>query len=268
MPREDEPSDEPSSSPAVHGSSDGTLHERHDVPRERSRLVRQHAPNLSELFVERRRSNAARHARVSIVKFAIERDPTALNHLDELERDVQRDGYQRVEKHHETNKLRGGGAETTLDVRPRPSRAQVPVMATRSAGATARAVVSRVPSRLRGGERDADGDLKRPDENHEDVHVPLEPRHLVRRSRHVAHEFGVRAGKNHHPEDPIDVAKRGSAKEKIIGAQRRVGRRLGVRLGVRLRFGPVPLPRPETDPFPLERVQLIVGGLAFNPRVV
>mmetsp|Transcript_9712 Transcript_9712/g.39315 ORF Transcript_9712/g.39315 Transcript_9712/m.39315 type:complete len:261 (+) Transcript_9712:1871-2653(+) len=80
---------------AVANARDGALEELHAVARERPGLVREHRVNHAELLVEIAGPRSHRRVRLLVVHLPVAvQKHHRLAHLDELERDVQGNGYE------------------------------------------------------------------------------------------------------------------------------------------------------------------------------
>eukprot|EP01137_Pigoraptor_chileana_P037562 Opistho-2@34839 len=89
----------------VHNAPNCALDKRHDIARERARLVGKHILNHAELLAQRRRAAVRRRVRVLIVHKHIPVDEKALPNADELERYVEGNGHERVQEHNKRHKL-------------------------------------------------------------------------------------------------------------------------------------------------------------------
>ena len=124
-------------------------------------------------------------------------DPAALHHLHELERDVQGDWNERVEKDEEPDELREVIRRArAVDVGPHAARLEVPVT-------NRTRLLVQIPPAVKRRAQKRDTELKRADAQHQRVHLTLKGGNLARGSDAVAHELRVAAGENHDADDPV-----------------------------------------------------------------
>ena len=124
-------------------------------------------------------------------------DPAALHHLHELERDVERDGYERVEKDEEPDELREVIRRArAVHVGPHAARLKVPVT-------NRTRLFVEIPPAVKRRAQERNTELKRADAQHQRVHLTLKGGNLARGPDAVAHELRVAAGEDHDADDPV-----------------------------------------------------------------
>ena len=80
-------------------TTDRHLLELEPVLRQCARLVREHVPDLAEIFVDRERPTADR---VFVSHLSVASDSVHLQHTHQIQRHVQRDRHHHLEQNHES----------------------------------------------------------------------------------------------------------------------------------------------------------------------